>query len=61
VRYGIDEDEATGSAAIVLCALLRRALEIRQGRGSRIQVRPLADGYVEVGGTCALDGVRDYS
>jgi predicted PhzF superfamily epimerase YddE/YHI9 len=60
VRYGIDEDEATGSAAIVLCALLRRALEIRQGRGSRIQVRPLADGYVEVGGTCALDEVRDY-
>lgn len=61
LRYGIDEDEATGSAAAVLCARLGRALEIRQGRGSRIQVRPLADGYVEVGGTCALDEARDYS
>jgi predicted PhzF superfamily epimerase YddE/YHI9 len=61
LRYGIEEDEATGSAAAVLCARLGRALEIRQGRGSRIQVRPLADGYVEVGGTCVLDEARDYS
>jgi predicted PhzF superfamily epimerase YddE/YHI9 len=61
VRYGIAEDEATGSAAVQLCAKLRRPLDIRQGRGSRIGVRPLADGGVEVGGTCALDEVRDYS
>jgi predicted PhzF superfamily epimerase YddE/YHI9 len=60
VRYGIAEDEATGSAAVLLCARLDRTLEIRQGRGSRIQVRPLDDGYVEVGGACALDEVRDY-
>jgi hypothetical protein len=46
---------------VLLCARLDRALEIRQGRGSRILVRPLDDGYVEVGGACALDEVRDYS
>jgi predicted PhzF superfamily epimerase YddE/YHI9 len=61
IRYGIDEDEATGSAAVLLCARLGRALEIRQGHGSRIRARPLADGYVEVGGACALDDARHYS
>jgi predicted PhzF superfamily epimerase YddE/YHI9 len=61
LRYGIAEDEATGSAAVLLCAQLGRALEIRQGRGSLIHARPLEDGYVEVGGTCALDDVRDYA
>jgi hypothetical protein len=38
-----------------------RALDVRQGRGSRIRVRPVDSGYVEVGGACALDEVRDYS
>jgi predicted PhzF superfamily epimerase YddE/YHI9 len=61
VRYGIAEDEATGSAAVLLSAQLDRALEIRQGRGSLIRVRPLGDGSVEVGGVCVLDEVRDYS
>jgi predicted PhzF superfamily epimerase YddE/YHI9 len=61
VRYGIAEDEATGSAALLLSEQLGRALAIRQGRGSRIRVRPLDDGYVEVGGVCVLDEVRDYS
>ena len=59
--YGIAEDEATGSAAVLLSAQLGRALEIRQGRGSQIRVRPVEDGYVEVGGACVLDEVRDYS
>jgi predicted PhzF superfamily epimerase YddE/YHI9 len=61
VRYGIAEDEATGSAAVLLSAQLDRALEIRQGRGSLIRVRPVEDGSVEVGGVCVLDEVRDYS
>jgi predicted PhzF superfamily epimerase YddE/YHI9 len=60
-RYGVAEDEATGSAATKLCADLGRPLEIHQGRGSLIRARPLDDGYVEIGGTCALDEVRDYS
>jgi predicted PhzF superfamily epimerase YddE/YHI9 len=60
VRYGIAEDEATGSAAVQLCAELRRALEIRQGRGSRIRARPLEDGWIEIGGQSRLDGVSAY-
>jgi predicted PhzF superfamily epimerase YddE/YHI9 len=47
---GIPEDEATGSAAVVLGAQLDRELLIRQGAGSRIHVRPAGDGFVEVGG-----------
>jgi predicted PhzF superfamily epimerase YddE/YHI9 len=60
VRYGIAEDEATGAAAAILCARLERAIEIRQGRGSRIRARPLDGGFVEVGGASVLDEVRDY-
>ncbi len=59
-RYGIAEDEATGAAAVILCAQLSRPVEIRQGRGSRIAARPLNDGYVEVGGASALDELSDY-
>jgi predicted PhzF superfamily epimerase YddE/YHI9 len=60
VRIGIAEDEATGSAAAKLCALLERPIDIRQGRGSRILARP-ADGLVEIGGRSVLDQVRDYA
>jgi predicted PhzF superfamily epimerase YddE/YHI9 len=59
-RIGIVEDEATGSAATKLCSQAGRPVEIRQGRGSRIVARPAEDGYVEIGGRCALDEVRDY-
>ncbi|WP_082126703.1 PhzF family phenazine biosynthesis protein [Allosalinactinospora lopnorensis] len=57
---GIDEDEATGAAALRLGALLGRPLTIRQGMGSRIEVRPGPDGTVEVGGRCALVETRGY-
>jgi predicted PhzF superfamily epimerase YddE/YHI9 len=57
-RYGIAEDEATGSAAITLSARLERELEIRQGAGSRILARPLGDGMVEIGGRVEMDEVR---
>ena len=56
---GIAEDEATGSAAIVLGDRLGRPLTIHQGRGSVLAVRPLGDGRVEVGGGVRLDEVRD--
>jgi predicted PhzF superfamily epimerase YddE/YHI9 len=59
VAIGIDEDEATGAAAVQLCSLLGRELEIRQGRGSRILARPAAGGAAEIGGRCVLDEVRD--
>jgi predicted PhzF superfamily epimerase YddE/YHI9 len=60
VRIGIAEDEATGSAATKLCAQLGRAIDIRQGRGSRILARPGDAGFVEIGGGSVLDDVRAY-
>ncbi len=57
---GIDEDEATGSAAIVLAARLGRALTIHQGGGSVLEVAPLGEGRVEVGGGVRLDEVREH-
>ena len=59
VRIGIPEDEATGSAATKLCMSLGRAIDIRQGRGSRILARRLQNGYVEIGGRTVLDGLRE--
>ena len=58
---GVGEDEATGSAAIVLAADLDRPIEIRQGRGSRLDARPLAEGRAEVGGRVVLDQVREFA
>jgi predicted PhzF superfamily epimerase YddE/YHI9 len=60
VRLGIAEDEATGSAAVQLAARLGRAVDIRQGRASRILARPRGEGYVEIGGRSVLEEVRDY-
>jgi predicted PhzF superfamily epimerase YddE/YHI9 len=60
-RLGIAEDEATGSAATMLCAQLGRPIDIRQGRSSRILARPGEDGLVEIGGRSVLDEVRDYA
>lgn len=59
-RFGIVEDEATGAAAVILCAQLGRVLEIRQGRGSIVHARPREDRMVEVGGRVVLDEVRAY-
>ncbi|MDQ8701339.1 PhzF family phenazine biosynthesis protein [Streptomyces sp. LHD-70] len=53
---GIDEDEATGAAALLLTARLGRALNIRQGAGSQILTAPNPDGAVEVGGRVLLVG-----
>jgi predicted PhzF superfamily epimerase YddE/YHI9 len=60
-RIGIAEDEATGSAATKLCAQLGRAIDIRQGRSSRILARPGEGGMVEIGGRSVRDEVRDYA
>ena len=59
VRIGIPEDEATGSAALRLCALIGREVEIRQGRGSLIRARPGPGVTVELGGRVELDEVRE--
>jgi len=47
---GVPEDEATGSAALMLTAQLGREIEIRQGEGSLIHARPLEDGRAEIAG-----------
>lgn len=57
---GIEEDEATGSATLSLCARLGRGVTIHQGHGSVLRARPLGDGRAEVGGLVALDEVREY-
>ncbi len=47
---GIEEDEATGAAALLLTDRLGRALNITQGRGSQILTAPQPHGWIEVGG-----------
>jgi predicted PhzF superfamily epimerase YddE/YHI9 len=61
VEEGIEEDEATGSAAISLTAALGRPLRIHQGLGSLLHTAPLGEGRAEVGGRVVLDGIRDYT
>jgi predicted PhzF superfamily epimerase YddE/YHI9 len=61
IGIGIDEDEATGAAAVQLGGRLGRPIDIRQGTGSRILARPRPDGSVEIGGLSVLDEVRDYT
>ena len=57
---GIVEDEATGSAALALCARIGRPVTIHQGRGSVLRCQPLSGGQVEVGGAVVLDETREY-
>jgi predicted PhzF superfamily epimerase YddE/YHI9 len=56
---GIAEDEATGSAALGLCARLNRPIVVHQGHGSVLLCRPLPDDRVEVGGAVVLDAIED--
>nr|WP_237538856.1 MULTISPECIES: PhzF family phenazine biosynthesis protein [unclassified Streptomyces] len=52
---GIEEDEATGAAALLLTDRLGRALNITQGRGSQILTAPQPHGWVEIGGRVRLE------
>ncbi|HET7443620.1 MAG TPA: PhzF family phenazine biosynthesis protein [Solirubrobacterales bacterium] len=58
---GVGEDEATGSAAIMLAAALGRKIEIHQGEGSRLYATPLGEGRAEVGGRVTLDHRREFA
>jgi predicted PhzF superfamily epimerase YddE/YHI9 len=60
-EVGIAEDEATGSAALALCARLGREIRVRQGRGSELHARPVGNGFVEVGGRVVFDEARRYA
>ena len=57
---GIDEDEATGAAAVQLGAHVGRAIVIRQGAGSELHARPDGEGSVAVGGRVELVSERPY-
>ncbi|MBL1081053.1 PhzF family phenazine biosynthesis protein [Streptomyces actinomycinicus] len=52
---GIEEDEATGAAALLLTHRLGRALNIIQGRGSQLLTAPQPHGWIEVGGRVRLE------
>jgi predicted PhzF superfamily epimerase YddE/YHI9 len=60
-ELGIAEDEATGSAAIGLCARLDRPITVHQGHGSVLLCRPSENGCIEVGGAVVLDATREHS
>jgi predicted PhzF superfamily epimerase YddE/YHI9 len=60
-ELGVEEDEATGSAALRLAAQLDRPIVIRQGAGSLLRARPLGENRAEVGGRIVLDHVREYA
>jgi predicted PhzF superfamily epimerase YddE/YHI9 len=57
---GVGEDEATGSAAIMLAAALDCSLTIHQGRGSLLHAAPLGEGRAEVGGRVVLQEIREH-
>lgn len=59
-NFGIPEDEATGSAALALCARLDVPIRVQQGQGSEISAEPVGGGRVEVSGRVVCDEVRAY-
>ena len=58
-EIGIEEDEATGMAAVGMACMLGRALRIQQGVGSLLLARSAGDGWAEVGGRVAMVETRE--
>jgi predicted PhzF superfamily epimerase YddE/YHI9 len=58
VGLGVPEDDATGAAAVRITDYLSRDLTIVQGKGSIIQTRWSADGWVRIAGRTVDDGIR---
>lgn len=54
-RYDVHEDEACGSASMLLADRLQRPITLQHGAGSLIWSRPTAGGMAEVGGSVVLD------
>ncbi len=57
-HLGVEEDEATGSAAVRMTEYLSRDLTITQGKGSIIETAWSPEGWVRVAGRVVNDGVR---
>lgn len=58
-RFGIVEDEATGSASMRLAATLGRSLTITHGRGSMVLAKPGPPGTADIGGRVVEDEPRN--
>lgn len=54
-KFGIAEDEATGSAALRLTTALGQPVNIRQGNGSVLHARPIDSDRAAVGGLVVED------
>jgi predicted PhzF superfamily epimerase YddE/YHI9 len=54
-RYGVPQDEACGSASMLLAAHLGRAITIQHGRGSVVQASPALNGMADLGGRVVWD------
>lgn len=59
--FGVVEDEACGSATMLLANGLGRRISVRHGRGSLIHARPVDEGRVDVGGDVVTDGIREVA
>ena len=59
-RIGVHEDEACGSASMLLAHQAGQPITIHHGQGSVINARPGPDGTVEIGGLVVLDHIREY-
>jgi predicted PhzF superfamily epimerase YddE/YHI9 len=57
-RYGVPQDEACGSASMLLAAHLGRAITIQHGSGSLVQASPAPNGMADVGGRVVWDHER---
>jgi predicted PhzF superfamily epimerase YddE/YHI9 len=60
-RYGVHEDEACGSACLLLTHHAGRDLTVLHGNGSLIYARPAADGMAEIGGYVVQEELREVS
>lgn len=58
-RYNVHEDEACGSASMLLADRTHRALTIHHGHGSVVHARPAPGGMAEVGGRVVLEATRE--
>lgn len=56
--FAVPEDEACGSATMLLAARLGRPIVARHGRGSLVRARPAGPGQAEVGGDVLPEEVR---
>lgn len=60
-RVGVAEDEACGSASLLLAHRTGRALRIDHGDGSVVLARPGPEGTAEIGGAVVLAERRDLT